>query len=599
MTQQQTALRNDVVNRQVLRFDFANLLTLNPKKITILSVLGIFFMLALLQFTPLKSNPIFGTYEINSKQSFTIEPRGSQTRSVIDIRYSGKIHLHEIAANSAREQHVGTHVIPRLVRGIQQTQLDPANESRDDVVKHFGITSQNLANPEFCYFNPSNGITACHIPILQGPAVKHFTLLALSQITIHDFKIRTLAINHQYQFGNNTIYFLLALVLITLPIIGFFHKNSVISQWLLIMLASITLVSLQPIYSVLLFCFLILFYYFGIRLARFNKLNFKYFLWLALTVSSVLLAAKYGAALIQLFFNTQGPSLVLPLGISYFVIRLLDTLLRWYRGELQTICLREYLCFLLFPPTLFAGPIETLENFLGNRDPKLTINTISYGCSRILIGLFKKIVLVNYLLSPVLYAPKDGLFFVVGTNPHMATLNQLCVLLLSSLFYAYLDFSGYSDIAIGLSRLYGYKIMENFTWPIFARNLQEFWRRWHRSLSIWCFRNIYFPAALSTKSPYLPIVVTMLTVGLWHAIGLSWFSWGIYHATALMVLTRLEKYKKKFSGIVYYCLTPLSILVTIIYVAAGHAFVLFYDYATAIDVFGKFWKKLLWFLVGF
>ena len=169
---------------------------------------------------------------------------------------------------------------------------------------------------------------------------------------------------------------------------------------------------------------------------------------------------------------------------------------------------------------------------------------------------------------------------------------------MTSLFYSYLDFSGYSDVAIGLSRLYGYKIIENFDWPILARNLQEFWRRWHRSLSNWCFRNVYFPTALITKSPYLPLLVTMLTVGLWHAIGLSWFSWAIYHSTALIFLTRIEKIKW-INPRIYYYIKPMSIMTTVMYVAIGHAFVLYYDYSTALSVFCEFWKKFFFYIFKF
>ena len=113
---------------------------------------------------------------------------------------------------------------------------------------------------------------------------------------------------------------------------------------------------------------------------------------------------------------------------------------------------------------------------------------------------------------------------------------------------AYFDLSAYTDLAIGFSALFGFRIMENFHLPFLQKNLGDFWRSWHISLSSWCRNNVYFPVFGLTRKPWLGLYASMLTMGLWHYVDLNWTAWGLYHGTGLVVVSRWERWKKKRSA---------------------------------------------------
>ena len=110
---------------------------------------------------------------------------------------------------------------------------------------------------------------------------------------------------------------------------------------------------------------------------------------------------------------------------------------------------------------------------------------------------------------------------------------------------AYFDLSAYTDLAIGFSRLFGFRIMENFHFPFWQKNLSDFWRSWHISLSTWCRNNVYFPVFGLTRKTWLGLYASMLTMGLWHYVDLNWLAWGLYHGTGLVIVARWERWKKK------------------------------------------------------
>ena len=206
---------------------------------------------------------------------------------------------------------------------------------------------------------------------------------------------------------------------------------------------------------------------------------------------------------------------------------------------------------------------------------------------RIVVGLFKKIVLVQLILGGLLF--ESGLWTNVVSDPTGAGTSVIAFCFLAYL-YAYLDLSSYTDMAIGTSRLLGYKVVENFNWPILANNLAEFWRRWHMSLSGWCFRNIYFPVLMSTKASYVAMITTMTAVGLWHDMSLSWLTWGLYHGVGLALLAgKKNRNPKHDSGSAFDWLHNVgSIVITNVFVAAGFAFVSINDYPVAWEVFVGF-----------
>lgn len=324
-----------------------------------------------------------------------------------------------------------------------------------------------------------------------------------------------------------------------------------------------------------------------------------------LLVNSVgfLLLFKYGKdAVYSIFANPGGFDLLMPIGVSYFVIRLLDTQLRWYRNDSLDFTFREFLYFIIFPGTLIAGPIEDIRHFYEKRLSVIKRDDVAYGISRILIGIFKKVVIADGFLLLVMQgkALQGSLWHGSGSSVDIlaatyasASGADIFAFAISGLLFAYMDFSAYSDIAIGISRLFGHQVRENFNFPILAPNIREYWKRWHISLSDWSFRNIYFPALVKSQNAYLPLYLTMLSIGLWHAFNLSWFCWAMHHATGMTVVGLLQNQKRyKLSPEALFWLRPLRTGLTVIYASMGFVFVYFSDFETALTLYLRYWHWL-------
>lgn len=298
----------------------------------------------------------------------------------------------------------------------------------------------------------------------------------------------------------------------------------------------------------------------------------------------------------------SGFSLLLPLGVSYFVIRLIDIQLRWFRGQSLDYTYREYLHYMLFPGTLLAGPIESIQDFYDKRVRSLNASDYAYGIGRTAIGLVKKLIIADVILFPAIHG--EGVAELIGFNDGLSanvlmldagSISGGSILLFgfTCLLFAYVDFSAYTDIAIGVSRLMGHRIRENFNFPLLAPNIREFWQRWHMSLSEWSFRNAYFPLLMKTRNSYVPLYVTMLVIGMWHAPNLSWYSWAFHHATGMTAVAMLPKLKLPGWGDVI--IQPLRIAMTVTFVSLGFLFVYFTDYGTGLHLYAKAWGWLLTF----
>ncbi len=221
----------------------------------------------------------------------------------------------------------------------------------------------------------------------------------------------------------------------------------------------------------------------------------------------------------------------LPLGISFFTFEFYH--FAWDRkyNRTESGTLPEYLAFILFFPTMVAGPIKRYQDFLPKlrQEPKDWTGDWEIGVTRILTGLAKK-----FAVADLLGALTDHL------NAHDIPLARRSVLLLWLFAYAikiYADFSAYSDIAIGSARLFGIRVPENFDWPYGRRNIQKFWLCWHISLTRWLTDYVFLPVArFPWWSPplYLATIITMLVSGLWHGAGLNYIAWGLYHGLLLV-----------------------------------------------------------------
>ena len=246
----------------------------------------------------------------------------------------------------------------------------------------------------------------------------------------------------------------------------------------------------------------------------------------------------------QLFhISTEGLLLkvILPVGISFYTFQALSYSIDVYRGKLEpTKDIVAFFAFISFFPQLVAGPIERATNLLPQFLKKrgFDYDTAVDGMRQILWGLFKKIVVAD---NCAVYVDQ---VFLSYTEQSGSTL------LLAAIFFTfqiYGDFSGYSDIAIGTAKLFGIKLMRNFNVPYFSRDIAEFWRRWHISLTTWFRDYVYIPMGGSRVSKAKVIrntFVIFLLSGFWHGANWTFIAWGAYHAVLFLPLILTGKNRK-------------------------------------------------------
>jgi alginate O-acetyltransferase complex protein AlgI len=287
--------------------------------------------------------------------------------------------------------------------------------------------------------------------------------------------------------------------------------------------------------------------------------------------------------------------LIMPLGISYFVFRLMQYVFDCMRGVIEENSLLRLAAFIMFIPTFPAGPIETYQGFYGKRSFDFDRQLFYFGLRRIALGYFKKVFVVDFFIAVFFQNITDA---VRVAHPDWHAMNALWPLAYVIIVFvrAYFDLSGYTDLAIGFSALFGFRIMENFHYPFLKKNLSDFWRGWHISLSTWCRNNVYFPVFGLTRKVWLGLYLSMLTMGVWHYVDLQWVAWGLYHGTGLVVVARWERYKKARKKARKRAGEPvrapfekyiawLGYPATFLYVALGYSFVSSSTFSHAVQLF--------------
>jgi D-alanyl-lipoteichoic acid acyltransferase DltB (MBOAT superfamily) len=266
---------------------------------------------------------------------------------------------------------------------------------------------------------------------------------------------------------------------------------------------------------------------------------FKYWSFAADAVASL-------SAALGLHASVPHLRLVLPFGISFFTFETMSYTIDVWRGELEpTRRYVDYLLFVCFFPHLVAGPIVRPSQMLPQlmAEPKTDAGRQAVGLWRIATGLAKKILIGDYLARALV----DRVF----ETPERFTALEV---LLATYGYAaqiYADFSGYSDIAIGSAALFGYELPENFATPYLATNLQDFWRRWHITLSTWLRDYLYKPLGGSRSGgwrTYRNLLVTMVLGGLWHGASWTFVVWGALHGCALAITRVWQRARATASG---------------------------------------------------
>ena len=295
-----------------------------------------------------------------------------------------------------------------------------------------------------------------------------------------------------------------------------------------------------PYYILILFAAILIDYFAALQIEKHQTARRK---------KTVLLAGIINTCLILFFFKyynffidsfnflglTQLPNwhIILPIGLSFHVFQSLSYVIEVYRGNIKAErSLLVYANYVMMFPQLVAGPIERAQHLLPQLrtcNHKITYQDLLTGFSRFCWGLFKKLVIADAIGVFV-----DSMYGTYTEQPGF-------ILLLATLFFAiqiYCDFSGYSDMAIGVARMLGFRFNENFNLPYFATSISQFWRRWHISLSSWLRDYLYIPLGGNRNgklATYKNLMITMLLGGLWHGASWNFIIWGGLHGLYLSI----------------------------------------------------------------
>lgn len=261
---------------------------------------------------------------------------------------------------------------------------------------------------------------------------------------------------------------------------------------------------------------------------------FKYFNFLAtIVVNSINSIGTIAGISHTESLSWEGLPIILPVGISFFTFQSLSYIIDVYRGDVKPLNRWiDYLFYVSFFPQLVAGPIVRAKDFIPQiyRTPYLSKGNFGKGLFLVMIGLFKKAIISDYISlnfvdrvfeAPALYSGVENILAAYGYALQI-----------------YCDFSGYSDMAIGIALFLGFKFNDNFDVPYNAATITEFWRRWHISLSSWLKDYLYIPLGGNRKGrfrTYLNLLVTMLLGGLWHGAAWQFIFWGGMHGLALAI----------------------------------------------------------------
>lgn len=299
-------------------------------------------------------------------------------------------------------------------------------------------------------------------------------------------------------------------------------------------------------------------YAYGFGVASAHRGRAKLFLWLSiinnLGILGVFKYYNFFAAQAQLAFGQVGVHLsptfldvALPVGISFYTFHGMSYVFDIYRGHQKPVrSFPEYAVFVCFFPLLVAGPIERASHLLPQvqRPRRFNYQQALEGCRLILWGLFKKVVVADSL------APIADQAFDNYHNLDAITLIKGAIVFA---FQIYGDFSGYTDIALGTAKLFGFELLSNFKFPYFSRDVAEFWRRWHISLSSWFRDYLYIPLGGSRAGKYRTVrntFIIFLVSGFWHGASWNFIAWGGIHACGFLPLLLLERNRKHVTSVV-------------------------------------------------
>ena len=377
-------------------------------------------------------------------------------------------------------------------------------------------------------------------------------------------------------FSSTTfIYFFLPIVILFYFVV--FRKKRLLQNIFLLLASLIFYAWGEPYFVLIMIGSIIINWAFGIMVYKKRESKKVCKLLIALDVAfnlSVLFVFKYLTFTIStidivLGLNTQIPEIMLPIGISFFTFQAMSYVIDVYRqkGEVQTNILNVGL-YISFFPQLIAGPIvryETIADQIKNR--KETLDDFLDGFARFVVGLSKKVLLANsfaVLADKAFDSLKNGdsISVLFGWLGAIAYTMQI-----------FFDFSGYSDMAIGLGRMFGFHFLENFDYPYTSKSITEFWRRWHISLGTWFRDYVYIPlggSRVSKARNILNLFIVWLLTGIWHGANFTFIVWGLMFFVLLTVekMTGLHKKTGKILDVFKWIYTFLFVVISWVFFRA-------------------------------
>lgn len=326
---------------------------------------------------------------------------------------------------------------------------------------------------------------------------------------------------------------------------GFWFLPSGLRRWWLLGISYIFYMDAVPKYASLLFLVTVINYLTGLWMDRWPARR-TLGIWISVALNLGLLGYfKYAdflldtcTSLVRMLGGEKGfdaLEILLPVGISFYIFIGMSYSIDCYRGKFKPV--RDFslfACFLSFFPQLLAGPIVRAGQLIPQlrRSAPFRLDLFEAGLRLLMLGLFKKVLLADKL-APIVNQGFSGLPQLAGMDAWVSAL--------AFTFQIYFDFSGYTDMARGCARLFGYELPENFRLPYLARNPREFWRRWHITLSTWLRDYLYISLGGnrgSRRRMYVNLMITMALGGLWHGAAWTFFIWGVYHGLLLVLHRR-------------------------------------------------------------
>ncbi len=263
------------------------------------------------------------------------------------------------------------------------------------------------------------------------------------------------------------------------------------------------------------------------------------------------------------------PKVILPIGISFFTFQAASYLVDVYRSTTKAqYNIFKLALFISFFPQLIAGPIVRYQDIADQLDRRSsTIEKFASGIRRFILGLARKVLIAN---SMALIA--DQAF---NTNHSDLTISMAWLGIIAYSFQIYYDFAGYSDMAIGLARMFGFELLENFNSPYIARSIKDFWRRWHISLSTWFRDYLYIPLGgnrINSSRTYINLMVVFFLTGLWHGAAWNFVIWGFIHGFFLIIeRAGFDKFLSKIPKLFQHTYTLFVVIIAWVFFRANNS----------------------------